>query len=363
MTMGVVGQQIINALALGSVYAMIAVGLAMIYGVLRVLHIAHAGVYTAGAYLGLLFFNLTGSFALAVIGAMIVAGLLGALIERFIYRPMLPKPRIVALIASIGIFICLSDLFRILAGPHQLAFEVPAIAGRMQIAGLTVSGADFLILGGTAVIFAALWFLIQRTQMGFAIRAVAQDIETAKVMGIDVDRSVQRVFFLGSAIAAFGGIMVAILYSAVYTSMGDVVGYKGPRAHRHRRLRQHDRGGAGVLPARLRGNRADHLYRHPAVARRHRHAHARAADPGAPAGPVGKGVAGARRLCGHRAHPDGHLEHRRARPQRDHRARRAVQSRHRRLYGHRRLCLGHADHGRRLLVLGSAAARDRSRPG
>jgi branched-chain amino acid transport system permease protein len=227
MTMGVVGQQIINALALGSVYAMIAVGLAMIYGVLRVLHIAHAGVYTAGAYLGLLFFNLTGSFVLAVVGAMMVAGLLGALIERFIYRPMLPKPRIVALIASIGIFICLSDLFRILAGPHQLPFEVPAIAGRVQIAGLTVSGADFLILGGTAVIFVGLWFLIQRTQMGFAIRAVAQDIETAKVMGINVDRSVQRVFFIGSAIAAFGGIMVAILYSAVYTSMGDVVGYKG----------------------------------------------------------------------------------------------------------------------------------------
>jgi branched-chain amino acid transport system permease protein len=227
MTMGVVGQQFINALALSSVYAMIAVGLAMIYGVLRVLHIAHAGIYTAGAYLGLLFYNKTGSFVLAVIGAMIVAGVLGALIERFIYRPMLPKPRIVALIASIGIFICLSDLFRILAGPHQLAFEVPAIAGRVQIAGLTVSGADFLIIGGTAVIFIGLWLLMQRTQMGFAIRAVAQDIETAKVMGIDVDRSVQRVFFLGSAIAAFGGIMVAILYSAVYTSMGDVVGYKG----------------------------------------------------------------------------------------------------------------------------------------
>src|SRR5215470_11235746 len=101
MTVGVVGQQIINALALGSIYAMIAVGLAMIYGVLRVLHIAHAGVYTAGAYLGLYFYNLTGNLAVAVIGAMIGAGLIGVLIERFVYRPMLPKPRIVALIASI----------------------------------------------------------------------------------------------------------------------------------------------------------------------------------------------------------------------------------------------------------------------
>jgi branched-chain amino acid transport system permease protein len=225
--MAVLSQQLVNALALGSIYAMMAVGLAMIYGVLRVLHIAHAGVYAAGAYLGLYFYNLTGSLALAFIGAMISAGVLGALIERFVYRPMLPKPRIVALIASIGLFICLSDLFRILAGPHQIPFDVPALAGRSTWFGLTVSNPDFLILGGTIVIFAGLWFILQHTSLGFAIRAVAQDIETAKIMGIDVDRSVQAVFFLGSAIAAFGGIMVAILYNAVYTSMGDVVAYKG----------------------------------------------------------------------------------------------------------------------------------------
>ena len=97
----------------------------------------------------------------------------------------------------------------------------------MAVAGVTVTGADCLILGGTAVIFFALWFVIRHTSLGFAIRAVAQDIETAKVMGIDVDRSVLAVFFIGSAIAAFGGIMVAILYNAVYTSMGDMIGYKG----------------------------------------------------------------------------------------------------------------------------------------
>jgi branched-chain amino acid transport system permease protein len=227
MSAAVLSQQLVNALALGSIYAMIAVGLAMIYGVLRVLHIAHAGVYAAGAYLGLYFFHLTGSLAVATVGAMLVAGLLGALIERFVYRPILPKPRIVALIASIGLFICLSDLFRIIAGPHQIPFDVPSLAGSINVAGLTVSGADLLILGGTALIFVLLWLLMQRTRMGFGIRAVAQDIETAKVMGIDVGRSVQAVFFIGSAIAAFGGIMVGILYSAVYTSMGDMVGYKG----------------------------------------------------------------------------------------------------------------------------------------
>jgi len=227
MNATLLAQQLVNALALGSIYAMIAVGLAMIYGVLRILHIAHAGIYTAGAYLGLFFYTQTGSFVLALVLAMIAAGLLGVLVERFIYQPMLPRPRIVALIASIGLFICLADLFRILGGPHQLAFDVSAVAGRMEIGGITVSGADFMIVGGTVIIFALLWFIIHHTSMGFGIRAVAQDIETAKVMGINVDQSVRRVFFMGSAIAAFGGIMVAILYNAVYTSMGDMIAYKG----------------------------------------------------------------------------------------------------------------------------------------
>lgn len=227
MNITLLSQQLINALALSSVYALIAVGLAMIYGVLRILHVAHAGIYTAGAYLGVLFYSQTGSIVFALIAAMFVAGVLGALIERFIYRPMLPRPRIVALIASIGLFICLSDLFRILGGAHQLAFDVSSLGSRFEVGGVIISGADLMIVLGAVVIFAMLWFIIQHTQMGFGIRAVAQDIETAKMMGIDVDKSVQRVFFIGSAIAAYGGIMVAILYNAVYTSMGDMIAYKG----------------------------------------------------------------------------------------------------------------------------------------
>jgi branched-chain amino acid transport system permease protein len=223
----VISQQVVNAIALGSVYAMIAVGLAMIYGVLRILHIAHAGVYAAGAYLGLYFFKLTGNFALALIASMLITGLLGVFIERFIYRPMIPKPRIVALIASIGIFICLSDLFRIVAGPYQMAFDYPALSGQVAFAGLSVPRVDFAIIAGTAAIFVLLWFIIQKTRVGFGIRAVAQDVEAAKMMGINVDLSIQAVFFLSSAIAAFGAIMVAVLYNAVYTNMGDMIGYKG----------------------------------------------------------------------------------------------------------------------------------------
>jgi branched-chain amino acid transport system permease protein len=227
MSSAVISQQVVNAIALGSVYAMIAVGLAMIYGVLRILHIAHAGVYAAGAYLGLYFFKLTGIFFVALIASMLITGLLGALIERFIYRPMIPRPRIVALIASIGIFICLSDLYRILAGPYQIAFDYPSLSGQASFGGLSVPRVDFAIIGGTVVIFVLLWFVIQKTRLGFGIRAVAQDVEAAKMMGINVDTSIQAVFFLSSSIAAFGAIMVAVLYNAVYTNMGDMIGYKG----------------------------------------------------------------------------------------------------------------------------------------
>ena len=227
MTAGVIAQQLVNALSLGAIYAMIAVGLAMVYGVLRILHIAHAGIYAAGAYLGLYCYRLGGNFVFALLCAMLLAGALGGLVERFVYRPMMDKPRIVILIASIGLFICLSDLFRILAGPHQLPFDVPALQVQYAVTGLRISSADLFILAGTAVIFVALWLFMQKTRAGFAIRAIAQDAETARTMGIDVDRCVLLVFVIGSAIAAFGGVMVGVLYNAVYTTMGDMIAYKG----------------------------------------------------------------------------------------------------------------------------------------
>ena len=151
----------------------------------------------------------------------------GALIERFIYRPMLTRPRIVALIASIGLLVCFSDIFRIIAGPNQLAFDVPSLRGSHEFGGLVISRVDAAILGGTAVIFVLLWIVLQKTKLGFAIRAAAQDIETTEVMGINVGRSVSWIFFLSSAIAAFGGVMVGVLYNAVYPEMGDMIAYKG----------------------------------------------------------------------------------------------------------------------------------------
>src|SRR5262249_57804822 len=112
------------------------------------------------------------------------------------------------------------------AGPNDHAFDV-GITATYRLLGLTIAGVDFVILGGTSTIFVLLWLFLQRTRMGFAIRAVAQDPEAARTMGIDADRTVQLVFFVGSAIAAFGGVMVGILYNAGYPTIGDTVSYKG----------------------------------------------------------------------------------------------------------------------------------------
>ncbi len=218
-------QQILNSLILGSVYALITIGITMIYGVLRILHIANAGVYVAGAYTGLLFYHLTHNFLLAVIGAMLCCGLIGLAIERFIYRPMIPLPKTVALIASIGLFIFMSDLARIIAGPLQLPFPLD-LGQRVNIGEISLSRIDILIYVFTFIIFAILWFIMNRTKIGYAIRAISQDLDASKIMGINVERSIQFVFFIGSAISAVGGILVAILYNAVYPSMGDVFSYK-----------------------------------------------------------------------------------------------------------------------------------------
>src|SRR5262249_24399776 len=125
------------------------------------------------------------------------------------------------------LLICFSDLFRILAGPNQLAFDVASLGGVYQIDRLVISKIHLFTLAGTTAVLVLLWFIPEKTKLGFAVRAAAQDIEMTTVMGIDVNRCVSWIFFISSAVAAFGGVMVGVLYNAVYTDMGDMIAYKG----------------------------------------------------------------------------------------------------------------------------------------
>ncbi len=219
-------QQIINGVTVGSTYALIALGLSMVYGVLRILHIAHAGVFTLGAYVGLVVFARTASLPVALVGAMAVCAVAGVLIQRWLYQPMLAQPRIVPLIASIGLFIFMEDLFRLLGGPYVLAFRTETAVRPITVAGVSLTGPQVLALTVTGLVLMAVWLLVHRTRMGLGWRASAQDLAMAQALGVNTHRVVAVNFAFGSAVAGIAGVLIGLLYNAVSPTMGSVPAYK-----------------------------------------------------------------------------------------------------------------------------------------
>lgn len=218
-------QQIINGIALGSMYSLVATGMTMIYGMLRVLHIAHAGVMGLGAFIGVVIYAHLGNFLIALPAAMLLAGLFGVLIEKFLYRPMLTLSRIVPLIASIGLFELLRDLYRVVFGPEDRPFPVEVKAS-FDWGVFHFSGIQMLILSIVVIIIGLLFSFMYRTKTGFAVRAIAQSIDVSQAMGINVNGTVQIVFFIGSAMAAAAGVLNGVYYNNVTPQMADVFAYK-----------------------------------------------------------------------------------------------------------------------------------------
>ena len=219
------GQQIINGMLIGTLYAMVALGLSMIYGVLRILHVAHAGMYVIGAYLGLLVYRHTHNYFLSIVIAGVIVGGLGMLVECLVYRRMFNYSRDVPLIASIGLFILITDLIRITAGPEPLPFLMGR-AGGFNIGTIRVSNFDLSFIAVSWGIIALFALFLMKTKMGFAIRAIAQSREVAQMMGINVNAAVQAVFFAGSFIAAAAGVLVGPFYSYIDPNMGNTFAYK-----------------------------------------------------------------------------------------------------------------------------------------
>jgi branched-chain amino acid transport system permease protein len=223
----VIVQQLVNGLTVGSLYALMALGLTMVYGVLRVLHVAHAAVFTLGAYGGLWTFTLTGSFWLALLGAMAVAVAAGLAMERWVYWPLLAKPTVATLIASIGVFVGLEEVYRLVGGPEPHAFRVTLRINDVRIAGVLVTAPQVLVIAVTVALLAALWLFLTRTSLGLALRAVSQDREIAAACAMNVRRIVSLNFALGSALAGAAGMLVGVYYNSVSPTMGDVTAYKG----------------------------------------------------------------------------------------------------------------------------------------
>jgi len=210
----------------GCIYALIAVGLVMVYGLLRVLHIAHAGLFTLGAYVSLVITNATGSLALAMACSVLVVGLSGVAIYRLCYEPILSRPPYVVLIVSIGLFIMMEEAFRIVFGPYALSYAKPPLQDRLNILGIGVTAAELSVIIITLVLFAALDAFNRMTRIGIASRATVSDPQMASSFGVDIRLIRDMTFFIGSAFAAVAGTMVGVPNNIVEPTMGSVPSYK-----------------------------------------------------------------------------------------------------------------------------------------
>ena len=237
----------IQGLVQGAIYALIALGLTLVYGLLRILHVVHAALFTMGGYAGVVVTNATGSLALALVVAMAVVGATGVGIYRFAYKPLLDKPPLVALMASIGLFIVAEEVFRLVFGAYGLSFTDPPLQthveilpgiflshARIAVVGLAVVGlavvglavVGLAVVGLAVVIIGLLAWLSASTRTGISWRATVSDPSVAASFGVDVEKVRYLNFFIGSALAAVAGTMVALLNNLVEPTMGAVPAYK-----------------------------------------------------------------------------------------------------------------------------------------
>ncbi|MBI5606748.1 MAG: branched-chain amino acid ABC transporter permease [Deltaproteobacteria bacterium] len=217
---------LIQGLVYGCMYAVIAVGLTLVYGLLRILHVAHAGLFALGAYLGLLITNWSGSLALGLLGSALIVGLAGMLLYRLCYQPILDRPPYVALIASIGLFIAMEEIFRLIFGPYGLTYKVPPLQAKVLVLGVNLRQAECGLILMAVVLLGGLSYLSQKTRIGVAWRATVDDPQMARAFGVDTIKVRYLNFFIGSSLAAMAGVFVSLLSNVVEPTMGGVPSYK-----------------------------------------------------------------------------------------------------------------------------------------
>ncbi len=227
----VVLQQALNGLMLGVMYALIAVGFTLFFGVLDVIHFSHGDIFMLGAFAGLTLTALWAALgltapalalALTFLGACVITGLIGVAAERLCVKPLARASPLMTLLAtlSLGLVIRESVLVFYPRGADPKPFPTPLPAGGFDLGGVFVRWDSLAILGIGFAAMIAVERLITRTRMGAAIRAVAQDPEAAQMMGVDLDRTVDATFFIGSALAAVAGILSGLYYGEIQFIMG-----------------------------------------------------------------------------------------------------------------------------------------------
>ena len=224
-------QQFINGLSLGSIYALIALGYTMVYGIVTLINFAHGDIMMMGAYAG--YFVLvalgasSGGFAAALLVAMVFCGFLGVAIERLAYRPLRNAPRLNSLITAIAVELILQNMMRVLpfAGPDPKQFpalNVPAIV----IGPVSIPGIKALVIIASVLLMLALHILVNYTRTGKAMRSVSYDMQASSLMGINVNKTIAVTFAIGSVLAGAGGVLYASAYPQVDPLMGYMPGLK-----------------------------------------------------------------------------------------------------------------------------------------
>jgi len=229
-------QQLVNGIVLGSIYALVALGYTMVYGILGLINFAHGEVVMIGAMIALTVIQLLIGSGIALPGPLIAAlGLLiampacmalGYVIERVAYRPLRAAPRLAALITAIGVSIVLQNAAMIVWGRQYHSFPALLPAAPHTLAGATVSDLQIFIVLLAAAIMAGLLALVHRTRLGRAMRATSQNPEVAGLMGVNINTVISITFVIGSALAAVAGIMVAAYYGIAHYFMGFMLGLK-----------------------------------------------------------------------------------------------------------------------------------------
>lgn len=220
-------QQLVNGLILGSVYALLALGYTMVYGIIKLINFAHGDIYMMGAFMGYFLINsLQMNFFLALILAMAGTALLGVVIEYLAYRPLRNSTRIAALITAIGVSFLLEYGMVFFVGANTRPFPQVIQTVRYDLGPVSVSNIQLMILGISIVLMVALQFIVQKTKMGKAMRAVSVDSDAAQLMGINVNRTISFTFALGSALAGAAGVLIALYYNSLEPLMGLTPGIK-----------------------------------------------------------------------------------------------------------------------------------------
>ena len=233
---GVFLQQIINGLTIGMIYALIALGYTIVYGIAQLINFAHGDVFMVGAYFGIVAYGLlSGLFpagthlalvVLVFIFSMACTGLLGIGIERFAYRPLRSAPRLAPLITAIGISFLLQNVVMLVFGPSDKSYPYLMQVRNYSFGNASLTNLQIMIAGVSILLMIALHFFIRYTKTGKAMRALADDRQAASLIGINTDRVISIAFLIGSSLAGAGGVMYAMYYNTINFHEGYMAGLK-----------------------------------------------------------------------------------------------------------------------------------------